>query len=376
MLSLETLAAQSLGWLDPATGGIVTGIHPAVTYQRTVTEQAYQPGLLYARDENPAFKQGEALLTQLEKGADTLLVSSGMAAYTVLLLSMPAGSHVLAPKTAFVTFPRWLRDLAPRWGYTAHFYQNDDLDDLERQVKAHNPYAVWIETPGNPTWPVTDIAKAAAISHAAGAKLIVDNTVSSPVLTQPLILGADYVMHSATKYLNGHQDVIMGAIVTKEINDEWLLLRRLRKDLGVNTSPFDAWLLVRGMQTLFLRVHAASNNALKLAEFLAAHPMVEKVLYPGLPSDPGYQIAAKQMHGGFGGMLSFQVKGGVAEALSICRKVKLFKVATSIGGTISLIEHRVSIEGADSGLPENLLRVSVGIENVEDLIADLAAALV
>jgi cystathionine gamma-synthase len=371
----ETLSVQSLGLGDPLTGGIVAGIHPAVTYQRTVTDAGYQAGLLYARDENPSFHQAEALLTQLERGADSILVSSGMSAYSLLLLMMPKGSHILAPKTAFLTFGRWLRELAPRWSYTADFYENDSLEDLQAKIAAKPPHAIWIETPGNPLWPVTDIAAVVAIAKPISAKVIVDNTVPSPALTKPLTLGADYVMQSATKYLNGHHDVVMGAITTAAKNDEWTLIRRLRKDIGAVPSPFDVWLLLRGMQTLYLRVRAASANALALAEFLEQHSAVEAVQYVGLPSDRGHTIAKKQMTGGFGGMFSFQVKGGRAAALTVCQRVQLFKVATSIGGTISLIEHRVSIEGEDAPIPKNLLRVSVGIEDSADLIADLAQAL-
>lgn len=370
-----TLLAQSAGLFDTATGGIVTGIHPAVTYNRIVTNDGYAPGTLYARDENPGFHQAERIITQLERGADSIIVSSGMAAYSLLLLMMPAGSHVIAPQTAFVTFGRWLRELAPRWGYSAAFYANDDLGQLEQLLKAQKTYAVWIETPGNPTWPITDIKAAAALCKQYGALLIVDNTVPSPLLTKPLTYGADYVMQSGTKYLNGHHDVVMGVITTARKNDEWTLIRRLRKDIGCVPSPFDAWLLVRGMQTLALRVHAASANALALAEFLQDHPAVERVLYPGLPSHPGHVIAARQMTGGFGGMLSVCVKGGREAALKVCQRVTLFKVATSIGGTISLIEHRRSVEPDTESIPQNLLRLSVGIEAAADLMADIDQAL-
>ncbi|MCA3270223.1 MAG: PLP-dependent transferase [Thalassospira sp.] len=370
-----TLLAQSLGKIDATTNGIVAGIHPAVTYQRTVTPDGYLPGTLYARDENPGFHQAEAMLAQLERAADGIVVSSGMAAYSLLLLMMPPGSHVIAPRTAFVTFGRWLRELAPRWGYTAAFYDNDNLEQLEAALKAQKTYAVWIETPGNPLWPLTAIAAAAALCRQYEAKLIVDNTVPSPLLTKPLTLGADYVMHSCTKYLNGHHDVVMGAVLTAQKSDEWTLVRRLRKDIGAVPSPFDVWLLVRGMQTLHLRVKAASSNALALAQFLEAHPKVERVLYPGLTSHPQHDLAQRQMHGGFGGMLSFCVKGGREAALKVCQRVTLFKVATSIGGTLSLIEHRRSIEPDTDSIPQNLLRVSVGIEDAADLQADLHAAL-
>jgi cystathionine gamma-synthase len=237
------------------------------------------------------------------------------------------------------------------------------------------PKVVWIETPSNPMLDVVDIARAAKIAHAEGALLAVDSTAATPILTRPLALGADLVMHSATKYLNGHSDLLAGVLVTKEPGERWAAIKADRHDAGALLGPFEAWLLLRGLRTLALRVGQASKNALAIARFLEGHPNVERVRYPGLPSHPQYAQAMRQMDGGFGGLLSFLVKGDAAEALGVAGRLRLVARATSLGGTESLIEHRFTIEGAATGVPPNLLRLAAGIEDAEDLIADLAQAL-
>jgi len=234
---------------------------------------------------------------------------------------------------------------------------------------------VWVETPSNPTWDVTDIARAAEIAHAAGARLVADSTVATPVLTRPIDLGADIVMHSATKYLNGHGDVVAGALVTAKQDDMWERVRAIRAEGGAILGTFEAWLLQRGMRTLFLRVRRSCESALRIAQHFEGHRAIETVLYPGLASHPGHAVAAQQMHGGFGGMLSLRIKGGEAAALKLARQCQTIVRATSLGGVESLIEHRYSIEGAESPIPQDLLRVSVGIEDVDDLIDDLEQAL-
>jgi cystathionine gamma-synthase len=242
-------------------------------------------------------------------------------------------------------------------------------------VRDAQPAIVWIETPANPMLDVVDIADAAEIAHAAGALLAVDGTAATPILARPLALGADLVMHSATKYLNGHSDLLAGALVTRQPDERWAAIGADRHDAGALLGPFEAWLLLRGLRTLALRVRQASANALAVARFLEAHPRVERVLYPGLASHPRHALAARQMDGGFGGLMSFLVKGDANAALGVAGRLRLIARATSLGGTESLIEHRFTIEGAATGVPPNLLRLSVGLEDQDDLIADLAQAL-
>jgi cystathionine gamma-synthase len=251
-------------------------------------------------------------------------------------------------------------------------------DLVQAAMRPGRTRLVWVETPANPLWTVTDIAATAQIAHAAGALLAVDSTVATPVLTRPLALGADIVMHAATKYLNGHSDLLAGTLTTVADNAHWQRVRKLRAQLGGTLGSFEAWLLLRGMRTLHLRVRAASASAQRIAEHFAAHPQVAAVLYPGLADAPDHAVARQQMQGGFGGMLSLRVRGdagGEAAAIAVAAQTRIWKRATSLGGTESLIEHRASVEGAGTPAPPDLLRLSVGIEHVDDLIADLEQAL-
>jgi cystathionine gamma-synthase len=249
------------------------------------------------------------------------------------------------------------------------------LDALAKAMRPSKTALVWLETPSNPLWDVTDIQAASDIAHRAGARLAVDSTSASPVITKPLAFGADYVMHAGTKYLNGHSDVIAGALVTAADDDHWNRVKSVRKNLGAVLGPFESWLLLRGMRTLYPRVRTASANALDIARYFEGHPGVAEVLYPGLQSHPQHEIAIKQMTDGFGGMLSIRMSAGTAAAIAVAANTKVFTRATSLGGVESLIEHRASIEGADSPVPGDLLRLSVGIEAIEDLIADLTQAI-
>ena len=271
---------------------------------------------------------------------------------------------------------KWLAGFCPRWGIGLDFYANDDLDALAAAVRPGKTKLVWAETPANPTWEVTDLAAAADLAHRAGARLAVDSTVATPVLTRPLSLGADLVMHSATKYLNGHSDVIGGALVTAKLDDPWVSLGAHRHDAGAVLGPFEAWLLGRGLRTLFVRVERASDSALRLATRLADHPAIASVLYPGLPTHPGHAVATRQMDGRFSGMLSILLKGGAPAALAAAGRLRLFVRATSLGGVESLVEHRVTAEGPTSVAPPELLRLSIGLEDPGDLWEDLAEALV
>ena len=367
-------AAQALGWVDEKTRAISPPLHTATTYLRDEDNQ-YRSGRIYTRADNPAFDQAEALLAHLELGAQAALFSSGMAAATAVFQSLAPDDHVIAPKVMYWSLRNWLNGFATQWGLKVELVDTTDLTALTRAMQPGKTKLVWLETPANPTWVITDIAAAAEIAHKAGARLAVDSTTASPVLTQPIALGADLVMHAATKYLNGHSDVIAGALATAKDDEAWQRVKKVRAQLGGVPGSFDAWLLLRGMRTLFVRVPAACRGAEKIAGHFAGHPRIEAVLYPGLPAAQGHAIAARQMKGGFGGMLSIRIKGGEAAAIATAARVQLWKRATSLGGVESLIEHRSSVEGAGSPAPADMLRLSVGIEDAGDLIADLEQAL-
>jgi len=369
-----SLAAQAMGWIDPVTKAVVPPIHMASTYQRD-EDNGYSSGRIYARSDNPTFDQAEATLSALEGGAKALVFSSGMSAATTCFLALAPGDHVVAPKVMYWSLRNWLTGFAQHWGLKVDFVDADRTDAIATAVKPGSTKLVWIETPANPTWCVTDIAAAADIAHRAGALLAVDSTVGTPVLTRPIELGADIVMHSATKYLNGHSDIIAGALVGARDDEHWQKLRTIRAQLGTILGQTEAWLLTRGMRTLFPRVAWACRSAQALAERLASHSMVAEVLYPGLPSFAGHAAAKKQMAGGFGGMLSVRVKGGERAAIASAARVELWKRATSLGGVESLIEHRASVEGPGTPCPPDLLRLSVGVEETGDLFDDLDQAL-
>ena len=369
-----TLAAQGLGWIDETTGGVVLPVHTATTFLRDPDNQ-YRRGRSYGRADNPSYDQPQALLTALEGGVASMLFASGMAAAAAVFHSLPPGAHVVAPRVMYWALRRWLGGLAAKGAIAVDFVDASSLDELRSAVKRGRTRLVWIETPANPLWTVTDIAAAAEITHRAGALLVVDSTAATPVLTRPLALGADIVMHSATKYLNGHSDVIAGTLTTGRTDEFWQALVAARSGDGAILGGYEAALLLRGMRTLYLRVERACRSAQLVAEAMAAHPKIEAVLYPGLPSHPGHAVAARQMQGGFGGMLSIRVKGGAEAAIGTAARVEIWKRATSLGGVESLIEHRASVEGPDTPVPPDLLRLSVGIEDPRDLIDDLSAAL-
>ena len=373
-LQPATIAAQALGWTDASTGAVVLPVHLATTFLRDPDNQ-YRRGRSYGRADNPSYDQPQALLTALEGGVDSLLFSSGMAAAAAVFQSLPRGSHVVAPRVMYWGLRSWLRNFAESWGIETDFVDATSIDALRAAIEPGRTRLVWIETPANPLWSITDIVGAAQIAHRAGALLAVDSTAATPVLTRPLALGADIVMHSATKYLNGHSDVIAGSLTTACKDAFWERICAARSGGGAILGGFEAYLLLRGMRTLFPRVERACRSAQHIAECLAKHPRVREVLYPGLPGYRGHEIAARQMTGGFGGMLSIRVAGGAEAAVAVAARVEVWQRATSLGGVESLIEHRASIEGADSPAPPDLLRLSVGIEDPGDLIADLDAAL-
>jgi cystathionine gamma-synthase len=369
-----TMAAQGLGWTDASTGAVVLPIHPATTFLRDPDNQ-YRRGRSYGRADNPTYDQPQALLTALEGGAASLLFSSGITAAAAVFQCLPREAHVVAPRVMYWGLRSWLRNFSEHWGIEVAFVDATSLEELRQATRPSRTRLIWIETPANPLWCVTDIEAAAEIAHAAGALLAVDSTAATPVLTRPLALGADLVMHSATKYLNGHSDVVAGTLTTAREDEFWAQLRTARSSGGAIPGGFEAYLLLRGMRTLFPRVERACRSAQQIAEALSENSHVLDVLYPGLPKHPGHAVAAHQMMGGFGGMLSVRVRGGAEAAIAAAARVEVWKRATSLGGVESLIEHRASVEGPDSPVPPDLLRLSVGIEHPQDLIADLEAAL-
>ncbi len=371
--SLKTLAAQPPGAHELITRAVTQPIHMSATYLRDA-DNRYPAGYVYGRGDNVSVQQGEALIAALEGADEALLFGSGMAAASSVLLALDRPTHIIASQVMYWGFRSWLREIG-RYGHTVSFVETSDLDAVRAAVRPGETGLFWIETPSNPLWTITDIAAIAEIAHAAGAIVCVDSTVATPVFTRPLSLGADIVMHSATKYLNGHCDVVAGALATATEGPLWSRICKLRDQLGNALSAFDAWLLIRGMRTLDVRVRTQSRTAAMLAEKLVGHQAISQVLYPGLPQHAGYEIALRQMSGGFGGMFSIRIRNGGKAAIAVAAAVSLWKRATSFGGIESLIEHRASIEGEDSPCPDDLLRFSAGLEDVDELYADLTRAL-
>jgi cystathionine gamma-synthase len=370
----RSLAAQAMGKIDAATMGIVPPIHVTTTFIRDDDNQ-YRNGNIYGRPDNATIREAESIIAMLEGAPEALVFGSGMASAIACFLALAPGDHVVAPKVMYWALRNWLLTEGKHWGLAIDFVDMTDLNVVRAAMIPGKTKLVWAETPANPLWSITDVLAVAEIAHAAGAQLAVDSTCATPILSQPLALGADIVMHAATKYLNGHSDVLAGALAVRQPNALWDRIKMVRKNVGAILGPFEAFLLIRGMRTLDLRVRAASDNAMRLAETFAKHPHVTEVLYPGLETNKGHKVASRQMSGGFGGMLSIRVKGGEAGAIRVAKEVQLWKRATSLGGVESLIEHRASIEGAGSPCPTDLLRLSAGIESPEDLAADFAHAL-
>jgi cystathionine gamma-synthase len=370
----ETIAAQAGGATDETTGGIVPPVHVATTFVRDADNQ-YRRGYSYGRPDNATVRQVEGVMSRLEGGASTLLLSSGMAAATTAILAVERPAHVIAPRIMYWALRKWLQEDARSHAIDVTLVDAGDPAAIAAAVRPGETKLIWIETPGNPLWTITDISATARLAHAAGALLGVDSTAATPVLSRPLALGADVVMHSATKYLNGHSDVIAGLLVFARNDAYGRRAARIRDTLGSILGPFEAALLLRGLRTLHVRVRHQSASAMSIARRLARHERIEAVLYPGLETHPGHAVAANQMRGGFGGMLSVRLKGGEAAAIAAAARVEVWKRATSLGGVESLIEHRASVEGPDSPCPPDLLRLSVGLESVDDLIDDLERAI-
>ncbi|MEM7223235.1 MAG: aminotransferase class I/II-fold pyridoxal phosphate-dependent enzyme [Pseudomonadota bacterium] len=372
--SRATLAVHAGNYLDPATGAVAPPVLPSTTFARD-GDYELRGDYVYSRYHNPGDAQTERLLCQLEGGAEAKLFGSGLAAFAALFELVRPGQHVAAPAIMYHGGQAWLRRLAETRGIGLSLFDATDPNGLRDAIRPGETAIVWVETPVNPTWDVIDIAAAAEAAHGAGAILGVDATVATPVITRPLELGADIVFHSATKYLNGHSDLTAGVLVTKQADQRWEEIKQVRGLMGGVCGPFESWLLLRGLRTLFLRVERASANALAIAHHFESHAKLRAVLYPGLESHPGHEIAKRQMTGGFGGMLSLRVAGGAEEAKRVATSLQIFLPATSLGGVESLVEHRASIEGPLSQVTPDLLRLSVGIEPVEELIEDLERAL-
>ncbi len=371
-MRIETLAVRAGHAADSATGAVTPPIHLSTTFEREA-DGSYRGGHIYARTSNPNRSSLEATLAALENGAAGLAFASGSAATLSLFQALAPGDHVLAPNDAYYGTLRQLREIFAAWGVTSDVVDMTDLAATERAMRPSTKI-VWVETPSNPLVRVVDIARLAELAHSVGARCVVDNTWATPVLQRPLDLGADVVMHSTTKYLGGHSDLLGGALVTRADDEFTQRLRLIQGVGGAVPSAFDCWLLQRGIRTLPWRMRAHCANAMAVARFLEAHRAIDAVHYPGLESHAGHEIAARQMSG-FGGMMSIQLKGGEAAALELTQRLTLFTCATSLGGTESLIEHRASVEGPTTIAPVNLLRMSVGLEHPDDLIEDLESAL-
>jgi cystathionine gamma-synthase len=371
-MQLETLAVHAGRTIDPASGAVMPPIHLSTTFERN-EDGTYPAGYVYSRSDNPNRRALEACLAALEGGVAACAFASGMAATTAIFQTLSAGDHVLIPGDAYFGTGKVAQDVFGRWGLGCSVVDLTNLKEVQAAVRA-NTKLIWVETPSNPLLKITNIAAVSQVAHAVGAICVVDNTWPSPICQRPLELGADVVMHSTTKYLGGHSDLTGGALIVRQTGEFYDRLRTIQQWGGAAPSPFDCWLLRRSISTLPYRVRGHCENAALVAHFLASHPAVEAVHYPGLPSHPGHEIAARQMSR-FGGMLSIQVKGGATEALAVANKVEIFTQATSLGGVESLIEHRASVEGPTSRTPPNLLRISVGLEHADDLIADLERAL-
>jgi len=371
-MKIETIAVHAGADVDSSTGAVAPPIHLSTTFEHGPASEEIH-GYSYIREKNPTQSRLEEALGQLDGGEAAAVFSSGMAAGVAILQTLPPGSNVIFPDDMYVTFRRLYRDFLPNWGIHSTTVNLQNLADLKATIRP-NTRLVWVETPSNPLMKISDIKAISEIAHSSNVPVLVDNTFATPILQSPINLGADIVLYSTTKYFGGHSDVQGGALVLGKRSDLLAKLLRVRQVLGSVSSPFNSWLVLRGLRTLPCRMERHSSNANAIATALRAVPAVEAVFYPGLPTHEGYDIAKRQMRY-FGGMLSFQVRGGYDRAVRVASRVKLFLNATSLGGTESLIEHRASSEGEYSTTQPNLLRMSVGLEHPDDLIGDLLQAL-
>jgi cystathionine gamma-synthase len=371
-MKIETKIIHGGHKIDPSTGAVTPPIHLSTTFERE-KDGSYPHEYIYSRVSNPNRAALEDRLCQLEDGAAAAAFSSGSVAAMTFLQALVPQDHIIANDDIYHGVRHILTDIMSAWGLETTFVDLTDPTNLKNAIRP-NTKLVMLETPSNPMMKISDIQKIAEIAHQNGAHVLCDNTFATPILQNPFQLGADFILHSTTKYINGHHDTIGGVIITREDNEIFQKVRQIQTVGGAVPSPFECWLTLRGVQTLAIRMPVHCQNAMKVAQFLDSHSAVERVLYPGLPDHPGHDIAAQQMSG-FGGMMSFLVKGDLQRSMNVVAKTKIFTRATSLGGLHSLIEHRASNEGADTQTPQNLLRLSVGIENADDLIEDLDQAL-
>jgi cystathionine gamma-synthase len=371
-LRFETLAVHAAADPDPQTGALTAAIQLSTTFERG-PDGSFPSGFVYIREGNPNRQALEAALAALEGGASAVAFSSGMAATMAVVQTLMPGDHVVVPLDAYFGTLKLLREHFIPWGLDVSLVDMTDVSAVGAAVRPRTRL-IWTETPSNPTITVTDLSAIVAIAKSVGALVACDNTWATPFLQKPLQLGADIVMHSTTKYLSGHSDVMGGIVVTREADAVAERLRAIQVNGGAVPSPFDSWLVLRGVRTLPWRMRAHCSNAAAVAAFLSEHPRVERVHYPGLTRDPGYKVASRQMTAG-GGMLSFVVPGGRAQAFDVAGRLRLVTRATSLGGPKSLVEHRASIEGPETRAPEGLLRLSIGLEHPDDLFEDLTQAL-
>jgi cystathionine gamma-synthase len=371
-MKLETIAVHSGGEPDETTGAIAPPIHLSSTYELSADSRLIH-GYRYVREASPTQSRLETALAAIEGGAASLVFASGMAAGAAILQTLEPGSHVLIPDDAYYAYRLLARDFLAKWGIEAEIVAMDDLDALRRSIRP-TTRIVWAESPSNPLMKVVDLEAIAAIAREAGAISLVDSTFATPMLQQPIALGADGVLHSSTKYFGGHSDVHGGVLVFRETGPLFDATLHARRIVGGVASPFNSWLVLRGIRTLGARMRVHCDNAEAVARFLEAHPAVARVHYPGLASHPAHAIAVRQMKR-FGGMVSFETKGNRQRSVDVVGALRLFVRATSLGGVESLVEHRASTEGVGTTTPETLIRLSIGLEHPDDLIADLAEAL-
>lgn len=371
--ALSTRIVQALRYMDEETGAVVPPIQPAATYARDENYDIRQP-YWYRRDGNQTTAHAEAIIAELEDAKESLLFASGMSAATAVIDHLPTGAHVVVPRVMYHGVLAQFQKYHALKRLDVSYYAAGDLEELAAAMRAGETRLVWVETPNNPEWEVTDIAATAHLAHAAGALLLTDCTGTPPCSTRALDFGADISFHSATKYLNGHSDITAGVLSVRKIAPHWEDIAMIRKLQGTVLHSFEAWLLIRGLRTLFLRIEKATQNALAIARHFDGHPALEAILYPGLPSHPGHSVARRQTDGQFGGMLSMIVNGNEQTAIDVTRFCALFYPATSLGGVESLIEHRKTVSGPDFPVHPRLLRLSIGIEDADDLIYDLEQA--
>jgi cystathionine gamma-synthase len=372
-MKIETIAVHAGRHIDTATGAVAAPIYLSTTYERGA-EGGYPLGFSYSREENPNRQMLECCLAALEGGKEALCFASGLAVVNAVVQGLEPGDHILVADDVYYGLRRVIHEVFGKWPIETSYVDMTNLDALRAAVRP-STRLVWLETPSNPLLKVVDMAEIAKIAHAAKAISICDSTFSTPVIQRPFDFGIDMVMHSTTKYIAGHSDTMGGALITKFDNYLFERARKSQRYGGAVPSPFECWLTLRGVETLPVRVRAQSQNAARIAAWLGTHPKVESVHYPGLASHPNHEIAGRQMKGGFGGMLSIRLRATRPDTIGVTLKTKVFIRATSLGGTHSLIEHRQSVEGPSSKTPPNLLRLSIGLEHEDDLIADLEQAL-